>query len=315
MHPVLSLIVGLGLAAIGGELFVRGVVGIAAWARIPAGIVGATVAAFATSSPELSVAVNAATAGVTGIAFGDALGSNVVNIGLVLGIVLLLGPIKESGERLRRDYLVALLAPVLTWVLVLDGELSRLDAVLLLSLFVAWILLTTKQALKERDATVETLGERVKRVALLQSLLGLVALVAAGGFIVDGAKFVGGLLGWSPLVVGATLVALGTSMPELATAVLSRLRGHDEVGLGTVLGSNIFNNLFIVGVATSIQPFRVSTLSSSVALGAGLLVLGACAPSREGVIPKWRGWALLVLYSGYVALLIASATTNGPAGP
>jgi cation:H+ antiporter len=315
MHPVLSLIVGLGLAAVGGELFVRGVVGIAAWARIPAGIIGATVAAFATSSPELSVAVNAAASGVTGIAFGDALGSNVVNIGLVLGLALLLGPIQESGERLRRDYLVALLAPVLTWILVIDGELTRLDATVLLAVFLAWILLTTKQALKDRDATAKTLGQRARPLALLESGLGLAALIAAGGFIVTGAKFVGGLLGWSPLVVGATLVALGTSMPELATTVLSRLRGHDEVGLGTILGSNIFNNLLIVGVATTIHPFRVSPLSSSVALGAGLMVLGACAPTRDGLIPKWRGWALLLLYSGYVALLITLDSPIGPAGP
>jgi cation:H+ antiporter len=313
VHPVVSLLSGLGLAAFGGELFVRGVVGLAAWTRVPAGIAGATLAAFATSSPELTVAINAAGAGMTGVSFGDALGSNVLNVGLVLGVSLLLGPIKESGQRMRRDFPVALACPLVTGALVLDGDMSRWDAAVLLVVFATWLALNVLHAMRHRDATVDTLGEKVGSRAVFECAVGLVALLTAGRLIVDGAVFVGQALGWSPMVVGATLVALGTSSPELATTVVSRLKGHDEVGLGTVLGSNIFNNLFIVGVATSIHPFRAPLQSSFIVLAAGFLVLLACFPQRDGAIPRWRGWGLIALYAASTALLIATSPADGTA--
>ncbi|RYE75431.1 MAG: sodium:calcium antiporter, partial [Myxococcales bacterium] len=246
MHPILSLVFGLACAALGGELFVRGAVGLARWARIPAGIVGATVAAFATSSPELSVAVGSARAGTPQIALGDGLGSNVVNVGLILGLALLFGPIKGGEGSLRRDLPVALSAPVLTAVLLFDGTLSHNDGLILLAAFLLWLVLTVLDARKERSAATEVLSDSPRWQAIAFSLVGLALLVLAGSLIVDGAKFVGSLLGWSTFVTGAILVSIGTSAPELATTIVSRFRGHDEIGLGTVLGSNVFNGLFIV---------------------------------------------------------------------
>lgn len=139
MNDCVALSMGVICAGIGGELFVRGAVGLAHWARISPGIIGATVAAFVTSSPELSVSVNAALAGKPQIALGDALGSNVVNVALILGLVLVISGIQSPRDSVKRDFPVALLIPIITGVLFLDGELSRLDGFLMLGMFLAWI--------------------------------------------------------------------------------------------------------------------------------------------------------------------------------
>lgn len=304
MHPVLSLLIGLIFAGVGGEMFVRGLVGIASWARIPAGVIGATVAAFATSSPELSVSVNAALAGTPQIALGDALGSNVVNIGLVLGLALLFGPIQDRGAMARREFPFALLAPALTFVLLYDGVLSRVDGALLLASFIAWLGLSVRHAFRERHAAEEVLGEKGHGKALVISLIGLGLLVLAGGFIVTGAKYVGESFGWTPFVVGATLVAIGTSIPELATTVISRSRGHDEVGLGTVLGSNLFNGLFIVSIAALIHPIEIRVQTVMIGLFFGLLTVALAMPNRASLVPKGRGLVLLGSYTVYIIMLV-----------
>lgn len=282
----------------------RGLVGIASWARIPAGVIGATVAAFATSSPELSVSVNAALAGTPQIALGDALGSNVVNIGLVLGLALLFGPIQDRGAMARREFPFALLAPALTFVLLFDGVLSRLDGAILLASFIAWLGLSVRHALRERHAAEEVLGEKGHGKAIVISLIGLGLLVLAGSFIVTGAKYVGESFGWTPFVVGATLVAIGTSIPELATTVISRSRGHDEVGLGTVLGSNLFNGLFIVSIAALIHPIEIRVQTVMIGLFFGLLTVALAMPNRASLVPRSRGTILLIAYAVYVIMLI-----------
>lgn len=304
MHPILSLFLGLVCAALGGELFVRGAVGLARWAKIPAGIIGATVAAFATSSPELTVSIQAARTGTPQIALGDALGSNVVNVGLILGLALLFGPIRVDGSSLRRDFSVAVLAPLATAALALDGELSRTDAAVLLFLFILWLAGTIRAARRERSAAPEVLSDTPLAHAVSHSLIGLILLILAGTLIVTGAKFVGGFLGWSTFATGAILVSIGTSAPELATTIVSRVRGHDEVGLGTVLGSNIFNGLFVVALAGLIYPISVGPRESLVGLGFGVTAVLAAVPTKRGNIGRRRGIGLLAIYVAYLVFLL-----------
>lgn len=304
MHPILSLVLGLACAGIGGEFFVRGIVGIAHWARVPAGIIGATIAAFATSSPELSVSINAALAGTPQIALGDALGSNIVNIGLVLGLALLFGPIQDRGKLARREFPFALLAPAVTFVLLLDGTLSRVDGGLLFAAFSGWLAVSARQALRERSAAEHVLAEKGTGMAFVVAIAGLVLLVLAGILIVTGAKYVGEIFGWTPFVVGATLVAIGTSIPELATTIISRTRGHDEVGLGTVLGSNLFNGLFVVSVAALIHPIEVRIQTVMVGLFFGVLTVALAIPNRSGQVVRNRGFVLLGAYAVYVVMLL-----------
>lgn len=299
----LALAVGVLCAAIGGELFVRGVVGIARWARVSAGIIGTTVAAFATSSPELSVAITAAMAGEPQISLGNALGGNVVNVALVLAITLLISGIQCPRDSVKRDFPVALITPLVIGVLALDGVLSRLDGLLLLGMFLAWTVAVTIEARKQRSAAGEILAERRGWLAIILCLVGLVFLIVAGRFIVTGAKGIAASFGIDEFVIGATVVAIGTSVPELATTVVSKIRRHDEVGLGTILGSNIFNGLFIVAIAAIISPISIDWREVAIALVSGMVTVALVWPARGGRIERRRGVLLLALYIVYVVTI------------
>lgn len=304
MRHALTLLVGIACAGLGGELFVRGVVGLANWAHISAGIVAATLAAFATSSPELTVAVNSALGGAPEISLGDALGSNVVNVALVLALAALIAPIPASRESVTRDYPVALAAPFVLAALAFDGTLSRSDGGLLLALFAGWLVAVVVHARRQRSAAGQVLGGRRAGPAMLSALTGLGLLIAAGHFVVSGSRTIASDLGIDIFVVGATLVALGTSVPELATAIISQLRRHSEVGLGTILGSNIFNCLFIVGVAAVIHPIHVEWQAVSVTVFAGIAAT-AIAFTRHGRhIGRGRGVLLLALFVWYVNVIL-----------
>lgn len=304
------LVGGLVCAAVGGELFVRAAVGIAAWARVPAGVIGATIAAFATSTPEASVAIGAAVEEKPEIALGDALGSNVVNIALVLGLALLVGPIAAPRESTRRDVPFAVIVPLATIVLALDGTLSRLNGLTLAFLFTLWLFLTTRAARRERSWAVDVLAERSHVRSIIEIVGGLAFLAAAGRLIVFGAKGLGADVGLSTFIIGATIVAIGTSTPELATTLIARIRGHAEVGLGTVIGSNIYNGAFIIPLAALIHPIAFSLRDVVVALGFGLALVALLLNAR-GALGRRLGVMFLVIYSAYAVVLVTLGPTGG----
>ena len=311
MNDYVALILGVICAGIGGELFVRGTVGLAYWARVSPGIIGATVAAFATSSPELSVSINAAMAGKPQIALGDALGSNVVNVALILALALVISGIQCHRDSVKRDFPVALLIPIITGALFLDGELSRFDGLLMLSIFLTWLLTAIIEARKQRSAAEEVLGEHRGWLVLLSCLVGLALLVAAGNLVVAGARGIAIAFGIDEYIIGATIVAVGTSVPELATTIIAKLRGHDEVGLGTILGSNIFNGVLVVAVAAIIHPITVEWREVAITLVFGLVALVFTYPTRTGFIEQRRGILLLVLYAAYLAASLQSLNGRG----
>lgn len=304
MNAYFTIVLGIVCAGIGGELFVRGSVGLAQWMRIPAGIIGATVAAFATSSPELAVAISAGLAGDPQIALGDSLGSNVVNVALILGAALAISAIQTPRASLKRDFPVALLAPVVTAVMVLDGVLSRIDGIILLLAFVAWLSATIVEVWRQRSTAPQVLAAVSRWSTLAACLFGLLLLIVAGKFIVTGAGSIAAAYGVSQFAIGATVVAVGTSVPELATAIIAKLKGHDEVGVGTVLGSNIFNGLFIVGLVAVIHPIEVSWKTVLVALTVGLVALICSYPPSSGLIDRRRGYLLIALYCSYLAIVL-----------
>jgi cation:H+ antiporter len=306
---LLWLLAGLICAAGGGELFIRGAVGLAQWMRIPAGIVGATVAAFATSSPELSVAITSSLAGTPTLSVGDVIGSNIVNVGVVLGIALLISPIHAPRGAMKRDFPVALLIPIVIALLAMDGKLSRLDGIVLLCLFGVWFTATMLEAAKARSAALE--GEAAEAVlsmkpfpAMLCFGAGLVLLVAAGRTIVTGAVGIAHSFGLNEFVIGATVVALGTSVPELATTIMAKLRGHEEVAIGTVIGSNIFNGLFITGLATVLSPMEISFRSIATGLITGCVLTACIYPPTSGLLGRRRGALLLALYAVYIVVVL-----------
>jgi len=303
---LLALLAAIPASALGGASFLRGVLGVAAWLRLPKLLVATTLAAFATSSPEMAVSSLAALAGKPEIGLGDALGSNVVNVGLILGVALLFGALAARSDELRRDFVLALSVPILTLVLALDGTLSHADGALLLSLFVLWSALVVRQAIAHRRETTTDDGPPVSALrAWIFLLVGLAALILAGRLFVTGASGIAVALGVHPYLIGVTIVAVGTSLPELVTVLLSRLRGHDDVGLGTLLGSNLFNGLAIVGVAATIHPIRAPLAEVATALAFGVLTVLLMLP-RAGAISRRRGIALLAAYAAFIFVTLAA---------
>lgn len=302
-NDILLLAAAVGLAALGGVSFFKGLLGIAAWLRLPNMLVATTLAAFATSGPEMAVSTLAALSGQPEIGLGDALGSNVLNLGLILGVALLFGPMKADCAEWRRDIALALLVPALTMVLMQDGYLSRAEGMLLLALFALWMVLVVRQGASVRRAAPAGAGVPVLSAAgaWLHLLVGLPVLMLAGQLFVAGASGIAIALGVHPYTIGATIVAIGTSLPELVTVLLSRMRGHDDVGLGTLLGSNLFNGLAIVGVAATLHPIAVPRSQAYLALAFGVVMV-LLILSRGGAIARFRGIALLGAYGAFVGL-------------
>ncbi len=297
---------GLLLAGLGGELFVRSVLGLAGRTRIPTAIVAATLAAFATSAPELAVSVSAALDGRPQIGLGNAIGSNVVNIALILGLALVIAPIPVRSESQRRDIPIALLAPVITGLLLIDDVLSRLDALTMLAVFAAWLVAHGLDARRHRRAQDPVAGNLA--VALSFAATGLISLAVAGQLIILATRQITGALGVDGFFIGSTLVALGTTMPEFATTVIAALRGRCEIGLGMLLGSNIFNILLIVPVAALIHPIEVPPSEAVVGLGFGLAAVLVLLPARDVVMRRRRGALLVAMYGLYLVALFAVAT-------
>lgn len=296
-----ALIGAVALAAAGGEAFLKSILAAAAHWRVPSAVVATTLAAFATSSPELTVSTVAALSGHPEIGLGDALGSNVVNIALIFGLALLFGPMRTSREAFGRDYLLALAVPLATALTIADGRIARWEGFGFLAVFAAWIGWVLQATLRQRDtAPVEAAPGLRPWATLALGAAGLAALIAAGRLFVLGATGVAASFAIDAYVIGVLVVAFGTSLPELVTVFLSRLRGHEEVGVGTLIGSNLFNGLAIVGTAAGIHPIVVPWTEVAVTLACGLAALLLLLPNRAGVITRGRGVLLLALYGGFV---------------
>jgi len=306
------LVVGVLLAWFGGEFFVKGGVGLARWLRWPSAVIGVTVAAFGTSSPELLVAIHAALDGVPQISLGDVLGSNVVNVSLVLAIVLALSGMRAEDSGVKRDWFISLLVPGAVYALLYDGWFSRLDAVIMLSAFVVWLLMVVQHARKHAAASQEDGGPVSPGKTMFAIVLGLGLLILAAQFVVHGGKGVAEALGWSPFVVGAVVVAAATSTPELATTLIARMRGHHDVGLGNILGSNIFNVFFIASVAALIQPYAVKVPEILPSLIFGVVTTLFILPGKDGALGRWRGFALLLIYAAFVLLSVNQTSSAHP---
>ncbi len=297
----LALLGAVLLAAAGGEAFLRAIVGTAGALGVPKAVVASTLAAFATSSPELTVSTIAALSGTPQLGLGDALGSNVTNTALIFGLALLFGPVRAGVGGLGRDYALALLVPLLTFAFVFNGVIGRVEAALLLAVFFIWLVWTVHRTLKTRPGTREISRPAITPGRLIfLGVFGLVSLLAAGRLFVMGAGGVAAALGVDAYVVGVLLLAFGTSLPELVTVLLARLRGHDDIGVGTLIGSNLFNGLAIVGVAGLIHPIALPRAEVALTLACGVAALLLLPPRSDGVIGRGRGVLLLILYAGFV---------------
>jgi len=312
---------GLTLLLLGGDALVRGASALAERLRVSAATIGLSVVAFGTSLPELVVSLRAAASADAGIAFGNVVGSNVANIGLIVGIAALTAPIQAHSRLLTHEIPMLVLVSAVAAALALDGVfdaesvsgLSRGDGVVLLLLFAVFLrhLIVDSRRRAGDDPLLEELsgappprpsGVRTRR-CVLQIGAGLAALILGGGLVVDAGAALARALGVSESVVGFTMVAVGTSAPELVTSVVAARRGQSDLALTTVVGSNLFNLLFILGAAACVDPLATPELGGAdVAMMLGLSVLlWVLATTHRRRITRIEGATLLASYLAFVA--------------
>jgi len=319
---VLLIGVGLALLAGGGEVLLRGAVGLAARLRLSPAIIGLTVVAAGTSVPELAVSVLASVEQQTDIAVGNVVGSNLFNLLVILGLSALVRPLAIGGNTIRLEYPVLVLVTLLFLALTQDGQVNRLDAALLLSVYVGFttymISLVRQQmsAQEVQEFTAEARdrdrgepGAGLARMLLLVAV-GIVLLGVGAQATVSGAVALASWFGLSERVVGLTIVAAGTSLPEIVTSLVSVARGRDDVAIGNVIGSSLFNILGILGLSAAIAPLGVdgSIVSSDNwwMLGATLLIFPMMVSAAR--VGRLEGAVLLAVYAYYLTRLLASAT-------
>ncbi len=317
----LMLALGLALLLAGGEGLVRGAVATASRLGISPMVAGLVLVGFGTSAPELVTSLTAALTGAPAIAVGNVVGSNIANILLILGITAVLFPIAVDRAAFRRDGSVMFVATLILVVIALVGFVSRPVGLVLLAAVIAYVVYTYLAERSDPGAADGVYDEEAREkglpsmglwAGLAVAGLGLVGVVVGADLLVDSAVVLARAAGISEAVIGLTLVALGTSLPELATAVVAGLRRHSEVAFGNVVGSNIFNILFILGTTATVQPIPIPAEIVRLDIW---VVLAATLAMLVFVRTGWRlsraeGAALLVAYVAYLGLL---AILNLPA--
>lgn len=317
MVTALLIIASLGLLTLGAELLVRSSAGMARRLGVSPFVIGAIIVGFGTSTPELSASTVAALRGSSDIAVGNVVGSNIFNVAVVLGVAALIRPVKTDPRAIRFDLAVASAVSVIPWLSMLaGGQLPRWMGVLMLLGLAAFVVRSFRHGGVE-DAETE-LGEAMASdvppgkslvLGVLGSLAGLAMLVLGAKLLVDSAVDIARAAGLSELVIGLTIVAIGTSLPELVTSVVAALKGHAELALGNVLGSNIFNLLGILGVATLITPQAIAgqTLWLDTPLMLASVLALAVITYTGKRISRGEGAVLVAVWVGYVGVLLAMA--------
>lgn len=319
-----------GVAALisGATLLVRGASNLAAALGIPPLVIGLTIVAFGTSAPELAVSVQSAFAGQTDIAIGNAVGSSIFNVLFILGLSALIAPLIVAEQLVRKEVPVMIGASVLLLLLALDDDISRTEGALLFGLAVAYTAYLIRQARKEGRAAspdyAREFGVRAARRGqhwVVQGgfvVAGLVLLVLGSNWLVDGAVQIARLLGLSELVIGLTVVAVGTSLPEGAASVVAAAKGERDIAVGNVVGSNIFNVLVVLGLSSLVSPAGLTAAPALVHVDIPVLVAVcvACLPIFfSGYrINRWEGALFFAYYLLYTAYLLLSATRHDGLG-
>lgn len=308
---VIFIFMGLACLFVGGEWLVQGSSRLARLMGISPLIVGLTVVATGTSVPELMVSLNAAIVGASEIAVGNVVGSNIANIGLILGLAGLMFRIDTHISLIRREIPIMIGASLLTYLLMRDGSISSTDGLILFSGFIGFNALLIWATQRERRAghiSPEEMqegaedGPPVQRGReLVRLLAGLALLVVGARLTVDGAVGIAREIGISELVIGLTLVAVGTSLPELTTTIVAGRRGHSDIAVGNAVGSNISNLFLILGLTAIIQPIpitaQVINFDMLVLIGFALLMLLA---TPNGKISRWQGGVFLITYFAFI---------------
>jgi cation:H+ antiporter len=316
MNPWLALVIGLVVLYFGAQALVKGGASLALRLGLTPLVIGLTVMAFGTSSPEMVVSVQAAASGNGAISIGNVVGSNICNIALILGLCALVTPLTATAQVIRREVPIMIGVSVVALLMLMDGHLARWEGGLLLAGLIVYTVLTVKQARAETAASEASkeysaeIGPKPdglgKSIALV--IGGLGALIVGSHFFVQGAVTLAESWGMSQVAIGLTIVAVGTSLPELATSLVAAIKKESDVAIGNVVGSNTFNILGILGVAALVKPIEATGLEWS-DLIVMLVVAIALLPLAKsgGRVTRREGVALLVSYVGYTTWLLMRA--------
>jgi len=312
---IIFLLAGLVLLYFGAEGLVRGSSSLALRLGLSPLVVGLTVVAFGTSSPELMVSLKAALAGQADISVGNVVGSNICNIGLILGLCALITPIATSSQIVRVDIPIMLGITALAIALMADGNLGATEGVIFCAILVAYIIFSIYLARRQpADNLGAEFGEEVKiskrglAIDILMVIGGLALLVFGARFLVDGAVIIARTYGWSEALIGLTIVAIGTSLPELATSLLAAIKKESDIAVGNIVGSNIFNLVGILGITAIVHPLQAAGIGAvDLAVMAGFAVLLWPMAYYQQRITRPEGAMLLLGYLAYVFWLVRSA--------
>jgi len=313
---IAAVLAGFALLIWGADKFVLGAAGMARTLNVSALIIGLVIVGFGTSAPEMLVAGVAGWEGNTGLAIGNAIGSNITNIALVLGVTALVVPLVVHSNLLKREFPALFIIMGLSLVLMLDGELSRIDGFIFLTgllLFMGWMIRLGKQS-QNQDPMQEEFEEEIPDKlpigkAIFWLLTGLVVLLVGARLVVWGAVAIAQSFGVSDLIIGLTIVAIGTSLPELATTIVSAKKGEHDIAIGNIIGSNMFNTLGVLGIPAVIHPevFNSEVLSRDmvmmIALTIALYFMAKGRTGSLGEINRFEGAGLVAAYLGYMGLL------------
>ncbi|KAA1257790.1 Inner membrane protein YrbG [Rubripirellula obstinata] len=319
MLIALQIVAGLVLLVVGGELLVRGAASLAAAFRISPLVIGLTVVAFGTSAPELCVSLQAANSGNAGVAIGNVIGSNIINVLFVLGAAALVAPLIVNSDLVRKDVPVMIAASFAVWYMASDGTIARIEGILLfasLCIYLSYSIVTSRRANLASEKEFEDLGVALsgkKAVALQVFFLiaGLALLGVGANWLVTGATAVATSFGISDLVVGLTVVAIGTSMPEAVTSIVASYRGQRDIAVGNVVGSNLFNLLCVLGLTATFSPGGIPVSADAVAFDFPVMIAVAlvCFPIfLTGYrVQRWEGALFLIYYAVYTLIVVLVA--------
>ena len=315
-----QILLGLILLVVGGELLVRGASALAAAFQISPLVIGLTVVAFGTSAPELGVSLQAALTGNADVAGGNVVGSNIVNILIVLGASALITPLIVSRQLIRLDLPLMILSAIAMWLTALDGVISRVEAGSMFVALLAYLVYSIRASRKEtsemepESSEPQKSGSQWKHLTLQLMFFvgGLILLSFGARFLVDGAVTIASRLGISQLVIGLTVVAIGTSLPEVVTSLVASYRGQRDIAVGNVVGSNLFNVCCVVGLTGVIAPEGIPVGQQAISFDLPIMAAVAviCFPIfwTGGVIKRFEGALFLIYFGLYTAFLVVSST-------
>jgi cation:H+ antiporter len=313
--PYIFLVAGLGVLIISGNILVTGSVQLARHLKMSTLLIGLTVVAFGTSAPELFTSISAALDGAPDIALGNVIGSNIANIALVLGLVALVCPIFIRNKLIGFDYMVMLFVSVFLLLIGFNGSIGRVGGFCLVFILVSYIISSViksrdeAKALEETGGTVETEKATIKPLtAILMVAAAIAGLYFSSGWFVRGARDIALHWGVSERVIGISIVAVGTSIPELTASLIAAFRKEPDLSVGNIIGSNLFNIAGVLGLTAIISPLRVENRSMFVfdmiwVLGLSVVFLLIMLPLSNGKISRWKGGLLLALYFAYMVIL------------